>query len=544
MNINAKLFCDMIISAANNLSNYKEEIDRLNVFPVPDGDTGKNMYLTMSGASAAAKSLHENSISVCSDKIASATLKSARGNSGVILSQLFRGLSRGFAGKEEIGAQDLADAMKAASDAAYKAVMKPTEGTILTVAKDAAASALEAAKETDDAAAILKKTCEGASVSLDRTPELLPKLKEAGVVDSGGMGWLRILEGMMHVLETGEIIEALDASAETAGAAVQQSENAEDIKFGYCTEFIIEKKNASVDVNEYRETITPLGDCMIVVEDFDVVKTHIHTNNPGVVIEAALKVGSLINIKIDNMRYQHNEIISENEPSAAPAYKKPAERKPYAIVAISAGEGFSTIFGELGVSKIVEGGQTMNPSAGDIADAIESENANVVYILPNNKNIILAAEQSKDLVDCDVHIIPTTTVPQGIAAAIAFDPTADAEDNADQMAQQAKSIKTGLVTYAVRDSKFEDVEMKEGDIIGLNDKKIVTAGSDVSEVAVNVCKNICDEDTEVITLYYGKETDEPAAKELAEKLEEEYPDSEVYVQNGGQDVYYYIISAE
>lgn len=543
MNINAKLFCDMIISASNNLSNYKEEIDRLNVFPVPDGDTGKNMFLTMSGASAMAKSLHENSISVCSDKIASATLKSARGNSGVILSQLFRGLSRGFAGKEEVNAQELANAMKSASDAAYKAVMKPTEGTILTVAREAAVAALEAANETDDAAVVLKKTCEGASVSLDKTPDLLPKLKEAGVVDSGGMGWLRILEGMMYVLENGEIIEALDAPAETAGTVMSQSEGGEDIKFGYCTEFIIEKKNSSVDVNAYRETITPLGDCMIVVEDFDVVKTHIHTNNPGVVLEAALKVGSLINIKIDNMRYQHNEIMESSvETPAAPA--KPAERKPYAIVAISAGEGFSTIFGELGVTKIVEGGQTMNPSAGDIADAIEEENADVVYILPNNKNIILAAEQSKDLVDCEVYIIPTTTVPQGIAAAIAFDPSAEASDNAAEMERQAKIIKTGLVTYAVRDSKFEDVEMKEGDIIGLDDKKIVTAGQDVSEVAVNVCKKICDEDTEVITLYYGKETNEDEARELADMLENEYPDSEVYVQSGGQDVYYYIISAE
>lgn len=543
MNINAKQFCDMIISASNNLSNYKEEIDRLNVFPVPDGDTGKNMFLTMSGASAAAKSLHEDSISVCSSKIASATLKSARGNSGVILSQLFRGLSRGFEGKTEVDAQDLANAMKSASDAAYKAVMKPTEGTILTVAREAAVAALEAAQNTDDAAVVLKKTCEGAAVSLDKTPELLPKLKEAGVVDSGGMGWLRILEGMMYALENGKVIEALDASAESAGAVAMQSEGGEDIEFGYCTEFIIEKKDSSVDVNAYRETITPLGDCMIVVEDFDVVKTHIHTNNPGVVLEAALKVGSLINIKIDNMRYQHNEIMENaSETPAQPA--KPAERKPYAIVAISAGEGFSMIFGELGVTKIVEGGQTMNPSAGDIADAIEAENADVVYILPNNKNIILAAEQSKDLVDSEVYIIPTTTVPQGIAAAIAFDPSADAADNAEEMARQAKSIKTGLVTYAVRDSKFEDVEMKEGDIIGLDDKKIVTAGGDVNGVAVDVCGKICDEDTEVITLYYGKETDEDSARELADRLESEYPDSEVYVQNGGQDVYYYIISAE
>ncbi len=541
MNINAKLFCDMIISAANNLSNYKEEIDRLNVFPVPDGDTGKNMYLTMSGASKMAKSLNESSISVCSDKIASATLKSARGNSGVILSQLFRGISKGFAGKTEINAQELANAMQSASKSAYKAVMKPTEGTILTVAKDAATAALEAAGKSNDVKVVFKKTCEGASISLDKTPELLPKLKEAGVVDSGGMGWLRILEGMLYTLETGKIIETTDAQTEVASSVAVQSEGSEDIKFGYCTEFIIEKNSESADVAKYRETITPLGDCMIVVEDFDVVKTHIHTNNPGIVIEAALKVGSLINIKIDNMRYEHNERMADATPQA-PA--KPAEKKPYAIVAISAGAGFSEIFGELGVSKIVEGGQTMNPSAGDIADAIESENADVVYILPNNKNIILAAEQSKNLVDCDVRIIPTTTVPQGIAAVIAFDSTADADDNTEEMTQQAKNIKTGLVTYAVRDSKFEDVEMKEGDIIGLNDKKIVTAGGSVNEVAVNVCKNICDEDTEVITLYFGKETDEATANELASKLESEYPDSEVYVQNGGQDVYYYIISAE
>ncbi|MBQ9097570.1 MAG: DAK2 domain-containing protein [Clostridia bacterium] len=534
MKITGEIFSRMIISAANNLGNSKEEVDRLNVFPVPDGDTGKNMYLTMSGAANAVKENADPDFKAVANKVASATLKSARGNSGVILSQLFRGLAKGIETFENLDGKALAAGLEKASATAYKAVMKPTEGTILTVARACAQSAVEAANNTDDLVEVAKAALEGGKTALDKTPDMLPKLKEAGVVDAGGMGWICIFEGMVKVMETGVMVEyTAEETGSSSGLEMMIEE--EEITFGYCTEFIIEKSDFKASVNEFRNTISPLGDCMLVIEDFDVVKVHIHTDNPGLVLQAALKIGSLINIKIDNMRQQHNNTIAAQEK---------APRKDFAIIAVSAGEGFSNIFKQLGVTDIIEGGQTMNPSAGDIADAVNKANADTVYVLPNNSNIILAAEQARDIVDCSIEIIPTKTVPQGISAVIAFNPEASVEDNVRNMKDSAECVNTGLVTYAVRDSEANGIIIKEGNIIGLSDKTIVTAGEDINEAVLNVCNNITDEDTGVITLYYGSDISEDDANELFAQLEEKYDDCDVILQYGGQPVYYYMVSAE
>ncbi len=536
-------FCNMIISAANHLGNNKEEIDRLNVFPVPDGDTGKNMYLTMRGAADAARDCESLPIPKICEKIASATLKSARGNSGVILSQLFRGLSKGISEHGEFSAKALANGFKIAADTAYNAVMKPTEGTILTVARGCANGAAKASQNSEaDITAVMKGAVDGASEALEKTPTMLKKLAEAGVVDAGGMGWLCILQGMYYVLTEGKIINSNEPTATSTSQTVPgMTISSEEITFGYCTEFIIEKKDNLSDINNLRNVLSSIGDSMLVIEDFDVIKVHVHTDNPGVALQEGLKFGSLINIKIDNMRHQHNENITQ-EAKEAPAPKAPP--KPYAFVAVSSGEGFSEILTELGVAEIIEGGQTMNPSAGDIADAIEKANAETVYVFPNNKNIILAAEQSVDMVDCDVKIIPTTTLPQGISALISFDPELSADDNKSNMTEAAGIVKTGLVTYAVRDSETNGISIKEGDIIALTGKNIVAAEQSAETAAISVCGHICDEDTGIITIYYGDEIEESVAEKLGEKIEAEYPDCDVSVQYGGQPVYYYVISAE
>lgn len=540
MVITGKSFSEMIVSAANQLGNNRETLDKLNVFPVPDGDTGKNMHLTMTGARNAVLNIEDGVDAIyLSGKIASATLKSARGNSGVILSQLFRGLSTELSAQGEINAKTWASALKKASDTAYKAVMKPTEGTILTVARGGADAALLCAETSDDIVEVTKAAVDGAKIALDNTPELLPKLKEAGVVDAGGMGWYLVLDGMYHYMSTGEIIDAV----ESTDSAISNSEvtlSEEEITFGYCTEFLIEKTNTEASVDEFRNTISTIGDCMLVIEDFDVVKVHIHTDNPGTVLQAALKIGGLINIKIDNMRYQH----SENLKAEMEKESTPAERVPYAMIAVSSGSGFSEIFRELDVAKIIEGGQTMNPSAGDIADGILAVNADVVYVLPNNSNIILAAETASDLVDCDVRVIPTKTVPQGISAAISFNPEASADDNADAMTEIAKTVRTGHVTYAVRDTSSNGLEIKEGNLIGLSDKKIVSTGTDMSEVILALLADLYDDSISVITVYYGSDVNPDDAEKISAMLEEKYSDCDVVLQSGGQPVYYYVISAE
>lgn len=541
--MDSKTVINMIVSAAGNLRMNRDEIDRLNVFPVPDGDTGKNMSMTMDGAAAVVASYEDMPPIKIFEKVASATLKSARGNSGVIMSQLFRGIAKGLAEKGEINGKTFAYALKNGSHTAYNAVMKPTEGTILTVARESAEAAEKAAKENSDIKYVMDEALRAGRISLEKTKEILPKLKEAGVVDSGGMGWICVLEGMHRALY-GKVIEepVFKTEALSEQAPVTKSEN---ITFGYCTEFIIEKSDEHINAKQLREVISKIGDCMLVVEDFDVIKVHIHTNNPGIVLEEAVKLGSLINIKIDNMRYQHNEnlkneIEKDVEKSAGTEEAKP--KRKYAIIAVSAGEGFNEIFRQLGVTDIIEGGQTMNPSAGDIAEAVERANADEVFVLPNNKNIILASNQAQQIAKC--HVIPTVTVPQGIAAAIAFNSEETAENNVSSMTEAAECVRTGNVTYAVRDSESNGIAIKKDDIMGICDTGIVYSGAAIESAVFKILESSCDEDSSLITIYYGEDVKESDAESMCEKIREKYSDMDVSFEYGGQPVYYYVISVE
>lgn len=534
--MDSKIIINMIVSAAGNLRMNRDEIDRLNVFPVPDGDTGKNMSMTMDGAAAVATSLEDLPPIKIFEKIASATLKSARGNSGVIMSQLFRGIAKGLAEKGEINGETFAYALKNGANTAYNAVMKPTEGTILTVARESAEAAEKAATENSDIKYVMEQALKAGRVSLERTKEILPKLKEADVVDSGGMGWICVLEGMYGAL-CGNIIEEAAFKSEPAKETARAVKS-EEITFGYCTEFIIEKYDETKNADGLRKVISAIGDCMLVVEDFDVIKVHIHTNNPGKVLEEAVKLGSLINIKIDNMRYQHNENL-KNEMEKE---EKSEPKRQYAIIAVSAGDGFNEIFRQIGVTDIIEGGQTMNPSAGDIAEAVERANAEEVYVLPNNKNIILASTQAQQIVKC--HVIPTVTVPQGIAAAITYNPDESAETNISAMTDATKYVKTGNVTYAVRDSESNGITIKKDDIMSICDTGIVYSGPSIEDAVFKILEASCDEDTGLITLYYGEDVTQSDAEALCEKIEEKYSDIEVSLEYGGQPVYYYVVSAE
>ncbi len=550
--LNGKQYANMIISAANNLINNKELLNEMNVFPVPDGDTGKNMSMSISGAKEAAEKCLEAGcdINIVADRAAMATLRGARGNSGVILSQLLRGIAKNMKNKKSINAATFAKCFSSASATAYSAVMKPTEGTILTVARETA-EAVEKFENKSDIKEILKEAVRAANVSLDHTPDLLPKLKQAGVVDAGGKGWTLVLEGMLYYIENGKTVE-LTESDKVADTKKLAEASDEEITFTYCTEFLIDKKNAEVNVDRFKSTISKIGDCMVVIEDFDIVKVHIHTDNPGIVIQNALKIGSLNDIKIDNMRYQHNEKIIKNaeeiskkSKKAKKAEPKKAEpKKPYAVVAVSAGEGYSEIMKELGVSEIIEGGQTMNPSAGDILEAVDRANAETVYILPNNKNIIMAAETARDMAKCKVSVINTTSVPQGISAMLVFSADSDDKTNSETMLAAANSVSTGSITYAVRDSENNGIKIKKGDIIGLTDKGIVANGSDINEIAASVCKKLVDENSGLITIYYGDEVSEETAEKLEEILSEKFDELDVSVQYGGQPIYYYNIAVE
>lgn len=540
--MDSKTVINMIVSAAGNLRINRDEIDRLNVFPVPDGDTGKNMSMTMDGAAAAVASFEDMPPIKIFEKVASATLKSARGNSGVIMSQLFRGIAKGLAEKGEIDGETFAYALRNGAHTAYNAVMKPTEGTILTVARESAEAAEAAAKENSDIKYVVDEALRVGRISLEKTKEILPKLKEADVVDSGGMGWVCVLEGMRKALY-GEVIEE-PVSKPVSVREQTPSAEAEEITFGYCTEFIIEKSDEHKNAEHLRKVISKIGDCMLVVEDFDVIKVHIHTNNPGIVLEEAVKLGSLINIKIDNMRYQHNENLKHEmeQETEKPAVEEAKPKRKYAIIAVSSGDGFNEIFRELGVTDIIEGGQTMNPSAGDIAEAVERANAEEVFVLPNNKNIILASNQAQQIAKC--HVIPTTTVPQGIAAAIAYNPEETAENNVSAMTEAAECVKTGDVTYAVRDSESNGITIKKDDIMGICDTGIVYSGAAVESAVFKILESSCDEDSALITVYYGEEVKEADAENMCEKIEEKYSDMDVSLEYGGQPVYYYVISVE
>ena len=534
------MFAHMMISGANNLYNHKKTVDELNVFPVPDGDTGTNMSMTVCAMAKAVDELVSPSVSKVADTVSFAALRGARGNSGVILSQFFRGMSKSMKGKNEISARDLADALKAGSDAAYKAVMNPTEGTILTVAREISSRAQKTADESVQT--MLEKAIHHGNKVLEKTPEMLPALKKAGVVDAGGQGWIFFLEGALEYIKTGSIVEKNEPE-EAAKAEVRTDAQAAirtDIKYIYCTEFIVEKKNPNVNVLSFRQAIAEKGDSMLVIDDDDIVKVHIHTNHPGFVLEKAVGIGTMINIKIDNMKHQHQSLINKEEEKAAP--KKEPEKET-AFVAVCAGDGISEILHDLGVTKVIEGGQTMNPSTEDILKAAEEVNAKTVFVFPNNKNIILAANQAKEL-ENRIVVIPTKSVPECVAAMLSYREQKSREENAAAMIKAAEGVRVGQVTFAVRDTETEELTIQKGDILGICNGKIELTGQNPEEICENLVDVLSDDDSEFLTVYYGADVQKEDAESLADRLEERYPNLEVSVKYGGQPLYYYILSVE
>ena len=553
--INTEMLQKMFLAGAANLEAKKEYINELNVFPVPDGDTGTNMTLTIMSAAKEVNALEKPDMASIAKAISSGSLRGARGNSGVILSQLLRGFTKEIREYEEIDAAVLARACERATATAYKAVMKPKEGTILTVAKGAAQKAQEMAETTEDLEVFLSEVIKYAEEVLAQTPEMLPVLKEAGVVDSGGQGLVEVLHGAFDAFQGKEV----DYTAIEAGPAVKMvkpGEQAEtDIKFGYCTEFIImtEKQFSEKDETEFKAYLESIGDSIVCVADEDVVKVHVHTNDPGLAIQKALTYGQLSRIKIDNMREEHQEKLIKDAEKAAAAQaeaaaakeKKKEPRKQVGFIAVSIGDGMNEIFRELGVDYIIEGGQTMNPSTDDMLTAIDNVNADHIFILPNNKNIILAANQARSLTkDKDILVVPTKTVPQGITAVINYMPEADVDTNFETMQEGIKNVKTGQVTYAVRDTKIDDKVIHEGDIMGIGDQGILSVGQSVEETTKSMLSQMVDEDTELISIYYGQDVLAEDAERLAETIGEKYPDADVDLHSGGQPIYYYVVSVE
>ena len=548
--INAKMLAKMFLAGAKNLEVKKEWINELNVFPVPDGDTGTNMTLTIMSAAKEVVNLQDEDMMTICKAISSGSLRGARGNSGVILSQLFRGFTKTIREYEEIDIPTLATATEKAVESAYKAVMKPKEGTILTVAKGMADKARKLAEEgCDDMELYFRQIIEYGDEVLAKTPDMLPVLKQAGVVDSGGQGLMQVMKGAFDAFLGKEVDFTLEASKESSAKEGPASSVDQEIKYGYCTEFIIllnktfNIKN-EIDFKEYLESI---GDSIVVVADGDVVKVHVHTNDPGLAIQKALKYGALSNMKIDNMRLEHQEKINKEQQMKEQEQKKKPEmpHKEVGFIAVSVGEGMSEIFKGLGADYIIEGGQTMNPSTEDMLNAIDRVNADTIFILPNNKNIILAANQAKTMVeDKKIIVIPTKTVPQGITAIINYVPDMDPEDNAATMECEIKNVLTGQVTYAVRDTMIDDKEIKQGDYMGIGDSGILSVGRDMEEVTFNMIKAMMHDDLELISIYYGSDVSEEAAEAIKAKVEETYPDCDVELQMGGQPIYYYVISME
>lgn len=546
--IDAKVLSRMFLAGAKNLEAKKEWINELNVFPVPDGDTGTNMTMTIMSAAAEVSALTDPDMETLAKAISSGSLRGARGNSGVILSQLLRGFTKGVKSFQELDAITIAAAMERAVETAYKAVMKPKEGTILTVAREAALKAAEIAPEAEALEPFFNEIFAHAELTLSKTPEMLPVLKEAGVVDSGGQGLLEVLRGAID----GFLGKEVDYSDfEKPGAAVTKiSPQAEaDIKFGYCTEFIIllNKPMPLEEEHSFKEFLTSIGDSIVVVADDEIVKVHVHTNHPGQAIERALTYGALSRMKIDNMREEHQEKLIKDAAKLASQQKEEpaAPPKETGFIAVSAGAGLTDIFRELGVDYLIEGGQTMNPSTEDMLNAIERVNAKTIYILPNNKNIVLAANQARDLTeDKKIIVIPTKTIPQGVTALISFVPEKSDEENTEEMLDAISRVQTGQITYAVRDTRIDDKEIHEGDIMGIGDKGILAVGSGKEEVAAETVDAMMTDEAEVISIYYGTDASEEQAQELASVLEEKYPDCEIEVNNGGQPIYYYIISVE
>ncbi len=556
--INSNILKNMFIAGAKFLESKKKYVDELNVFPVPDGDTGTNMTLTILAAAREVEKTNGSDMKAISKAISSGSLRGARGNSGVILSQIFRGFAKEIAEYEELNTKILADAMVRGADTAYKAVMKPKEGTILTVARGMADKAVEICEETKDILEALRIVIGHGKEVLDRTPDMLPVLKEAGVVDAGGQGLLYVLKGALMALENGtdvtlEIEDNLTNDEENIKVAIVHAD--EDIKFGYCTEFIIDTgdRNTYEENVEHAETLKrfleTIGDSIVSVADEDLIKIHVHTNDPGLAMQHGLTIGQLQNIKVDNMRIQHaNRLVTESEIHETTSQKpvtKELPKKDHAFVAVSVGEGMNKIFESLGVDHVVTGGQTMNPSTEDFLKAVETINAEDIYIFPNNKNIILAASQVCDLVeDKNVHVIPSKTAPQGVTALISFDAGVSVEENIEAMTEALDDVKTGQITFAVRDTSIDSMEIKEGDILGIADDGIKAVDPDLKQATYKLLDHIVDTDSELVTIYYGEDMTEEGAKELSDYIEDKYEDAEVEIHYGGQPLYYFIISVE
>ena len=562
--IDAQLLQKAFIAGAYNLERNKDYINELNVFPVPDGDTGSNMSLTIMAAAREVSALENPSMDELSKKISSGSLRGARGNSGVILSQLLRGFCKEIKGKKQITVSVLADGFVRAVETAYKAVMKPKEGTILTVAKGVAEKAVELSEMDMDFETLGQEILDHGNEVLKQTPELLPVLKEAGVVDSGGQGLMEFLTGAYNGL-TGK--EEIKEPVTSGGAAKAQTMSSEEIdtshiKYGYCTEFIImlEKEyNAEIEA-KFKEFLTSIGDSLVVVSDDEIVKVHVHTNHPGLAFEKGLEYGSLTSMKVDNMREEHQEKLIKDSQKLAAQQKAEEEAyeaaqadektnnmpaKEMGFVSVSIGEGMNEVFRGLGVDYLIEGGQTMNPSTEDMLNAIEHVNAKTVFILPNNKNIIMAANQAVDLVeDKQIIVIPTKTIPQGITALVNYIPDHSAEENKEQMMAEIENVKTGQVTYAVRDTEIDGKTIKQNDFMGIGDKSILSVGTDLRATTLEMVDAMVDEDSAIVSIYFGSDSDEDSANELAAAIEEKYPDVEVEVNDGGQPIYYYVISVE
>lgn len=549
--INGQKFRQMLVAGANALEANKKLVDEMNVFPVPDGDTGTNMSLTVNSAVKEVIKAESQAVGDIAKALSSGALRGARGNSGVIVSQLFRGLAKGLKGCEEMNAITFATAMENGVETAYKAVMKPKEGTILTVAKAAAAKCLEAALQSDDLIEVLEQAIISGDETLQKTPEMLPVLKEAGVVDAGGKGLLVIYGGMLEALkrEDDEIDPLLclngGAQVQSSGATSSQAVfSTESIEFGYCTEFIVEGvENAEEKEDEVREYLSSIGDSLVVVADGDLIKIHVHTNDPGLAIQKGVSLGSLSSIKVDNMRLQHQNILSMEE-TAAPVKEEP--RKDIGFITISVGEGLSNIFKELGVDYVISGGQTMNPSTEDILEATKKINADHIFVLPNNKNIILAAQQATYLMEegKQLHVIPTRSIPQGITAMISYMPGESAEFNEEQMTESLSSVVSGSVTYAVRDTRMGEFEIKADNILALKNDEICHVGQDLIKTTKKLLESMVNDETSLVTIYYGEDATEGEAEELKEHVEEICPGVEVEIQEGGQPLYYYLLSAE
>lgn len=569
--IDAGMLKNAFLAGAKGLEAKKDWINELNVFPVPDGDTGTNMTLTIMAAAKEVAELENPTMDQLAKAISSGSLRGARGNSGVILSQLLRGFTKEIKAVEEIDTTILANAMVRGTETAYKAVMKPKEGTILTVAKAMADKGLEMASQTDDIEEFVKQVIEYGDYVLSQTPEMLPVLKQAGVVDSGGQGLMQVVKGAVD----GRLGRTVDFSLDTvpdsgnrpaagekaARGAARTDIDTADIKFGYCTEFIInlEKVYTDKDETELKSYLESIGDSLVVVSDDEIVKVHVHTNHPGLAFEKALAYGSLSRMKIDNMREEHQErVIQDSERLAreqaareqedkdkATGEEAPSERREYGFIAVSSGEGLSDIFRGIGADCLIEGGQTMNPSTEDMLKAIERVNAENIFILPNNKNIIMAAQQARDLTeDKNIIVIPSRTVPQGITALVNFMPDLGPEENTRTMTEEMGNVRTAQITYAVRTTNIDGIDIEEGDIMALGDHGILAVGKSVDGVALEAMKEMLDDESELVTIYYGADVSEHEAKVLEEQAQEQYPDKEIELQYGGQPIYYYLISAE